>query len=101
MPYFARPLYVIPTGYPALRSQLQRDSSAVVYLRRHDDALLVFATSLPPEHTTPEMLKLADFAEQYVPTPEEVMRALRGPAGPPGPEGVAGAPCHCSHEGEE
>lgn len=101
MPYFARPLYVIPKDYPALRAQLQRDVNAVAYLRRHDDALLVYVTSLPPEHITPEMLKLSDFAEPYIPTPEEVMRALRGPEGPTGPEGVAGAPCRCHDEGDE
>lgn len=96
--HYAHPLYRVPLDYPDTRRLFVDDSTC---LRTQDPAsgnLLVYATSLNPDRIVAEgddenvayIHTLGEFAPEYTPTAEEVVRALRGPEGAPGPMGPRG-----------
>lgn len=95
----SHPLYVIPVEYARdneVREALFRDQS-IVLDELASGELEIYATSLPDDTYFlidagygDEESNLRDFAQPYTPTPEEVMRALRGPKGDTGPMGMQG-----------
>lgn len=95
----SHPLYVIPVEYASdneVREALFRDQS-IVLDELASGELEIYATSLPDDTYFlidagygDEESNLRDFAQPYTPTPEEVMRALRGPQGETGPMGPQG-----------
>lgn len=109
------PLYLVPHDYRHLRGELLEARTAVLYVTGPRSPMVVWMTSLPPEHPiTDEHAAdnghhtLSDLAPEYTPTDAEVVRALRGPAGPVGPagqEGEQGEPgqcqCQCQQDTEQ
>ena len=92
------PLYIIPEAYPALQEMFEdHDMMEVADLMPNGD-LHVYASEFSPETDVTDLVdpdyddgtRLSDFVPEYTPTPEEVMRALRGPQGETGPMGPKG-----------
>lgn len=98
---YAHPLYRITEYYPATKKMFL-DAPGTQNNDPVTGDLLVFSTWFTPDTPIPQEDKdrngwgdettLADFIPEYIPTPEEVMRALRGPMGPAGPMGPQGSP---------
>lgn len=96
----SHPLYVIPHEYasdPEVRKVLWSEDCYMLAGSLENGDLAVYATDLPGStyftistYYGDEEACLEDFLQPYTPTPEEVVRALRGPQGETGPMGPKG-----------
>lgn len=91
------PLYIIPAEYKALREMFEDHDLMEISDVMPNGDLHVYASEFGPETAYGfdgewdyHEGTLADFVPEYTPTPEEVMRALRGPKGDTGPMGPQG-----------
>lgn len=93
------PLYIIPPWYPALQEMFSENDMMEVSDTMANGDLHVYASKFSPETDVTDLvdpdydddgMRLSDFTPVYTPTPEEVVRALRGPKGDTGPMGMQG-----------
>lgn len=99
--YYGHPVYRVPSGYDATK-RMFLDSPGANNIHPETGDMLVFSTWIGPDVPIPEEdaekfwleedATVRDLIPEYLPTAEEVVRALRGPMGPPGPMGMDGLP---------
>lgn len=107
------PLYIIPAEHKALRELFEDHDMMEISDVMPNGDLHVYASEFGPEDPYGFDGEwdyyegtLSDFMPEYTPTPEEVMRALRGPqgdTGPMGPQGDRGESrkCECLEREDE